>query len=377
MWVEDLPNGKYKYCERYKDAKGKIRKVSVTLDKNSSRAQNEASRLLFNKIDAKLEKEKQKIEDEQNKIASITFWEVQDEYFSIYEETVKAKTASLRDTAKKKIRSLVSEDTLLSDVNSVFILEILEKLYYKENYSYSYIKTLKASFNMVLDYAISKEYLSVNPIHNVKIKKKVLTLEQREKKKEKYLERSELKQVIKDMAVIDKSSALLIEFMSLTGLRFGECVAIQNKNIENNVLHINGTWDSVSNSKTTTKNIYSDRKITLPKRCLQIIDEYPLKYLKDKISKDNYIFIYKNNKPYNISVVNSRLKKINSSKNLSTHIFRHTHIALLTELGIPLKSIMERVGHNNPQTTLSIYSHVTEEMSKNIIEKLNEIDLLN
>lgn len=253
MWVEDLANGKYKYCERYTDTKGKIRKVSVTLDKNSSRAQNEASRLLYNKIDAKLEKEKQKIEDEQNKIASITFWEVQDEYFSIYEETVKAKTASLRDTAKKKIRSLVSEETFLSDVDSVFILEILEKLYYKENYSYSYIKTLKASFNMVLDYAISKEYLSVNPISNVKIKKKVLTLEQREKKKEKYLERNELKQVIKDMAIVDKSTSLLIEFMSLTGLRFGECVAIQRKNIENNVLHINGTWDSVSNSKTTTK----------------------------------------------------------------------------------------------------------------------------
>ncbi|WP_259692678.1 hypothetical protein [Lactococcus cremoris] len=63
MWVEDLPNGKYKYCERYTDTKGKTRKVSVTLDKNSYRAQNEASRLLYNKIDAKLEKEKQKIED--------------------------------------------------------------------------------------------------------------------------------------------------------------------------------------------------------------------------------------------------------------------------------------------------------------------------
>ena len=50
MRVEDLPNGKYKYCERYTDTKGKIRKkVSVTLDKNSSRAQNEASRLLYNK----------------------------------------------------------------------------------------------------------------------------------------------------------------------------------------------------------------------------------------------------------------------------------------------------------------------------------------
>ncbi len=49
MWVEDLPNGKYKYCEHYTDTKGKIRKVSVTLDKNSSRTQNEASRLLYNK----------------------------------------------------------------------------------------------------------------------------------------------------------------------------------------------------------------------------------------------------------------------------------------------------------------------------------------
>ena len=61
MWVEDLPNGKYKYCERYTDTKGKTRKVSVTLDKNSSRAQNEASRLLYNKIDAKLEKKNKKL----------------------------------------------------------------------------------------------------------------------------------------------------------------------------------------------------------------------------------------------------------------------------------------------------------------------------
>lgn len=61
MWVEDLPNGKYKYCEHYTDTKGKIRKVSVTLDKNSSRTQNEASRLLYNKIDAKLEKKNKKL----------------------------------------------------------------------------------------------------------------------------------------------------------------------------------------------------------------------------------------------------------------------------------------------------------------------------
>jgi len=36
---------------------------------------------------------------------------------------------------------------------------------------------------------------------------------------------------------------------------------------------------------------------------------------------------------------------------------------------------MERVGHSNPQTTLAIYSHVTEKMSKNIVEKLEKVNL--
>ena len=35
-------------------------------------------------------------------------------------------------------------------------------------------------------------------------------------------------------------------------------------------------------------------------------------------------------------------------KHLTTHIFRHTHISMLSELGVPLKTIMQRVGHNDP-----------------------------
>ena len=46
---------------------------------------------------------------------------------------------------------------------------------------------------------------------------------------------------------------------------------------------------------------------------------------------------------------------------------------MLTELGVPLKAIMQRVGHNDPKTTLSVYSHVTESMQDEIIKKLNAI----
>ncbi len=54
-------------------------------------------------------------------------------------------------------------------------------------------------------------------------------------------------------------------------------------------------------------------------------------------------------------------------KHLTTYIFRHTHISMLAELGVPLKTIMQRVGHNYPNTTLSIYTHVTKSMHDDVI----------
>ncbi len=32
---------------------------------------------------------------------------------------------------------------------------------------------------------------------------------------------------------------------------------------------------------------------------------------------------------------------------------------------------MQRVGHNDPATTLSIYTHVTQAMNEDVINKLN------
>lgn len=56
MWVEELPNGKYKYFERYKDTyTEKWKRVSVTLNSGSNRAKKEAQRLLDDKIVQKIE----------------------------------------------------------------------------------------------------------------------------------------------------------------------------------------------------------------------------------------------------------------------------------------------------------------------------------
>ena len=57
------------------------------------------------------------------------------------------------------------------------------------------------------------------------------------------------------------------------------------------------------------------------------------------------------------------------------HMLRHSHISLLAELGVPIKAIMERVGHVDESITLKVYSHVTQTIHDDVREKLNSINL--
>ena len=47
--------------------------------------------------------------------------------------------------------------------------------------------------------------------------------------------------------------------------------------------------------------------------------------------------------------------------------------SLLAEQGVPLKAIMQRVGHNEPRTTMAVYTHVTESMKQEAVAALNRI----
>lgn len=54
MCMEELPNGKYKFFERYKDPyTEKLKKVSVTMEKKTPQARNQAAILLQEKINKK------------------------------------------------------------------------------------------------------------------------------------------------------------------------------------------------------------------------------------------------------------------------------------------------------------------------------------
>ena len=56
-------------------------------------------------------------------------------------------------------------------------------------------------------------------------------------------------------------------------------------------------------------------------------------------------------------------------------MLRHSHITLLAELGVPIKATMERVGHSDISTTLGVYSHVSNNMRKEVMNKLDSLVL--
>lgn len=68
-----------------------------------------------------------------------------------------------------------------------------------------------------------------------------------------------------------------------------------------------------------------------------------------------------------------RLARNELGLNFKYHNLRHTHCSRLAELNVPLVVVKQRLGHSKEDTTLRYYTHLTEGMRKNFIDKLNAL----
>lgn len=382
MWMETLDNGKFKYVERYTDPyTEKNKKVSVTLTSDSRRAWNEAQRTLNMKIEKVL----------QTKISNITnvnFGELREQWYKKYKKTVKDRTSFSMQFPINILSNKIPKDILIKNIDSIFLQKILDDLYYDDNYSLNYMKQMKSALILMFKFAVDMEYVEVNPMSKIKLIAKPKTLEEVENIESKFLEPFELQNILEKERATRRGerNADLIEFLSLTGLRFGECIAITKDQYDGNSVYINGTIDYVSKKssaafKTPTKTNKSTRKVDLPDRAIEIIEkviiENTLMAQTEKYNDRNFVFTTSSGNPIILSNFNIALNRLSKqcsiNKKVTSHILRHTHISMLAELNIPLKAIMDRVGHMDAKTTLNIYTHVTDKTKKEIISKLNSI----
>lgn len=374
MWMEELPTGKYKFFERYKDPyTEKLKKVSVTMEKKTPQARNQAALLLQEKIKQKLNKKQ---------VESITFEEIYKLFYKSWSQTVKESTKHNCKSIDKKMKEVIPSDTLLANLDRRFLQEAIEKVI--ESNGHIAAKKVRHRLRGIFKYAVQYSYIDNNEVDYTTIPQRPKTLEELEKKRNNFLTMDEIKSLVNVLngREYHQKYADMVLVLSLTGMRYGELTALQLKNIDfqNNKIEITGNFDSVNKIKTLPKTTNSIRTIKASKTVMEAIQRQIARLSErfQPLSNDDYIFCFERwNQPTTISCFIQILKKYGKEagidKNLTSHIFRHSHISFLAESGLPIKSIMDRVGHSNAKMTLEIYSHTTQDMEDKLVDKLDSI----
>lgn len=379
MWVEELKSGKYKYFERYKDPYSeKLKKVSVTLDKKTAQARNQAATILQEKINQKL--------SIKHDITVITFRKLYDEFEASWSQGVRESTIYSANNIKREIFNKIPSDYLIKNIDRRLLQKVVDRLL-KEGRSHNYTAKVKAKLNQVMKYAVRMGYLQTNEMLYVEMPRKLITKEELKKKKAKYLDQAEFKlliQHLKEEALCDyrvEKYIKIAKILFLTGMRYGELAGLNYKediDFKKYTVHIRHTYNFHQKERTAPKTAKSDRVISIPKSVAKLLQEQIAINIKNGFDSD-HVFVNTLGNPITperiIRVLKRHGQKAGIEKNITTHIFRHSHISLLVEFGTPLTAIMDRVGHSDSKTTLEIYSHATEQMTLDIANRLDKLKL--
>lgn len=378
MWIEPVENSKgkksYKFNERYYDPRTRSRKkVSVTMPNKARDTKKEAEKILNQKIDVRLNQKT-------IKRLELTFHELIDEWLPFYKKQVKEATYFTTKYAFNTFKKNLPDSWLVSSITASDIIEVLEKLLYTENLANNYISMMKGKLNKLFTYAVKHNYIAANPMPEVIIERK--RDNRTGKIKDKFLEDDEYERLVKYVDQRNKRYSLFFQWLYYTGMRPGEALALDKKDvfkISDGNYHVNISGTMLDKRKVkymkksdSTKSNAGMREIDIPKRAVKIYKE-----VLDMNPNGHFLFQTSQGTPFMNSSLNTYLRKhklkMKIDKPLSLHIFRHTHISKLAELGVPLYVIQDRVGHEHSGITEKIYTHVTKNAKKVLRENLEKL----
>lgn len=379
MWTQAHKSGKVNFVERYKNPyTNEWKKVSVLVEKDNARTRKYAQQYLDNKI-AKILNNLESSET--------MFTDLFDDWWNFYKQEIKKSSISSLKGNIKEIREWFGINVKVSNIDPKYVQNYLDNL----DCSKSKKERHKTLLNLAFDYAVRLDIIKDNPSRRARLPRQKKTLEDWKKVEEKYLEEDEIRPLLKELYRRPSTyrTALLSEFMSLNGCRIGEAISIkpENYDFDTKILELHGTYDHSdgykNGEKTTPKTNASYRETIMTKREIEIIKEIEFmneleKNTNERYQDMGYVFTTKNGIPTQINSFNLALKKANErldepiKKNLTSHIFRHTLVSRLAENKVPLKAIMDRVGHADSKTTIQIYTHVTKKLKANVADVMEK-----
>ena len=245
---------------------------------------------------------------------------------------------------------------------------------------YAEYRKLKGYTKQVLDYAVSLGLINQNPMTYVKTPRS----KQHDKKEELlYYTKEELKQFF-ELVQDDVMYTAVFRLLAFTGIRKGELLALQWKDIDalNQTITISKTVAQGQSSTVIqppkTKN--SHRTISIDQGTLDALARWKeLQYnqlmsVNTTINDDTQL-VFSNphtNKHLSHMTIPHRYWSIceqNNFKRIKLHGFRHTHCTLLFESGASIQEVQQRLGHSDIKTTMNIYAHVTQNQRDQMAQK--------
>ncbi|MFU8649119.1 tyrosine-type recombinase/integrase [Lysinibacillus sp. RSDA_15] len=258
----------------------------------------------------------------------------------------------------------------------------------KEKYSFGsrlkYLSVMKS----ILHHAVHElEVLEKNPADRLKVP--VQDAVAIKKEKVKYFNLQELNQLLDFMKAYKHQRFpeyqlyyMLMYFLSKTGLRISEALALRWSDIADDKITIDKQTSRDDNNKvklTTLKNSSSYRTIKIDNDLVRELKKFKMKQNelilgnpRFRKNEDSIVFQNYNGHYLTPSTIRETMKDYCKKAGVDykgTHGFRHTHAVLLLESGASLKYVSNRLGHKTIKTTADTYLDITEKIEEDELQK--------
>ena len=234
----------------------------------------------------------------------------------------------------------------------------------KLGYSQTYLKTINNQLSAIFNYAVRYYDLQRNPCTQAGSMGKGKAEEM------KFWTQDEFETFIE--FVKDKPVSYYA-FLTLywTGIRLGELLALSlaDFDAEEKTLSITKSYQRINGRDVITepKTAKGKRVITIPDFLVSELEEYVCK-LYGMMADDRLFTITKSY----LEKEMIRGTELSGIKKIRLHDLRHSHASLLiSKLGAQPNLVADRLGHEKIQTTLSTYSHLYPNQSRDLADQLN------
>lgn len=367
MWVEETPNGKFKYVERYSDhLTGRYRRVSVTLDKNTRQAQKQAQKELLRKIGFLRSVSRNGLPLEQ----------LVDRYLADLKSTVKGNTYVRNYYAAISLLRILDPNVLVDRITAGYVRE----RFLATGDDPETLDERLTRFKALIRWGYRNDFIP--DISFLEKLGKFSSTPHRQKIQDKFLESDEAKSLVDGMRIDIWRN--LTEFLILSGLRFGESAALLRSDVDmkERLIHVTKSYDVINGIVTTTKTESSARDVYIQDELYALCRKLIASSSADtivSINVGNLLFPGKNGQHISYYAYNKYLRE-NSlrviGRSITAHTLRHTHASLLMEQGVDENVISRRLGHKNSAITKEIYLHVTEKLKQRDYDKVRQIKIL-